>query len=725
MKFWSKLSIKVKLIAMTSAIIMSLVVGGLYEANKLVEAAKQKIAESLSNVAEEVNKAIQAQFFERYSDVQAFAGNDVVRSLNKDRIPEALDFYTQLYGIYDLILVVDAQGNYVASNTRDIQGNEVDRKKLAQVDFSKASWFQSVMKGQFTSQADRGLEGTYVEFYGLDSWQELAFGKETFGTGFSAPIKDSNGRVVGVITNRANPKWIDDVFKDVYTSLQAYDYKSASALLVDDTGTLLFEHDPSVNTNGKNEIFRNLDIVLKMNFIQSGYEPIIRAVKGERGVMSAYHTGRKTQQLVAFEPLDGPKFVSSIPANIVVRADEDEVYAKHNAVIRNMVIVFAIMGLLALALAVWFSSVMSKSIMVTVTDLLKASNELTDASSKIAAQSTELSEAATEQAAAIQETMSAVDEIGATVEKNAESAQKSKMVSSYSRQSAEKGKSEMENMMEAISQISQSNEELASRMNESTKQISEIVRLINEIGNKTKVINEIVFQTKLLSFNASVEAARAGEYGKGFAVVAEEVGNLAQMSGNAAKEISEMLENSIRQVEKIVSETQGQITGLVSNSKSKIEYGIETARSCETALDDILKNAAEVDALINEIAQASTEQANGIREISKAVGQLDVVTQQNTAVSQQSSAAAEQLSVQAVDLNEVVNTLKSLVQGKDSHAKSQEQRSARSERKPHGSGRVLAMKKKEKYSSPASPLKKAAGLDIEVPDANDPRFEDV
>lgn len=725
MKFWSKLSIKVKLIAMTSTIILSLVAGALIQANHLVEASKENIADSFSNVAEEVSKAIQAQFFERYGDIQAFAANDTVKSLSKDRIPQALDFYTQLYGIYDLILVVDAQGNYVASNTMDVQGNEVDRKKLAQVDFSKASWFQSVMKGDFTAQADRGFTGTYVEFYGLDSWKELAYGKESFGSGFSAPIKDNNGKIVGVITNRANTKWVDDVFKDVYTTLQAFDYKSASALLVDDNGTLLFEHDPSVNTNGKNEAFRNLDIVLKLNYIQSGYEPVKKASAGERGVMSAYHTRRETQQLVAFQPLDGPKFISSIPVNIVVRADEDEVYAKLNAEVQHMLILFSVMGSLALALAVWFSTVMSKSILSTVTELSKASNEVTDASSKIAAQSTELSEAATEQAAAIQETMSAVDEIGATVEKNAESAQKSKMVSSHSRQSAEKGKSEMENMMEAISQISHSNEELANRMSESTKQISEIVRLINDIGNKTKVINEIVFQTKLLSFNASVEAARAGEYGKGFAVVAEEVGNLAQMSGNAAKEISEMLESSIRQVEKIVSETQGQITGLVSNSKSKIEYGNETAKSCDTALDDILKNAAEVDALINEIAQASTEQANGIREISKAVGQLDIVTQQNTAVSQQSSAAAEQLSAQAVDLNEVVNTLTSIVQGQSGQSTAHNPRYSGTPQKSREPGRVLAMKKKERPSAPSAPLKKAAGHDIEVPDANDPRFEDV
>ena len=81
----------------------------------------------------------------------------------------------------------------------------------------------------------------------------------------------------------------------------------------------------------------------------------------------------------------------------------------------------------------------------------------------------------------------------------------------------------------------------------------EILGYIKSIEEKTKVINDIVFQTKLLSFNASVEAARAGEQGKGFAVVAEEVGNLATMSGTSAEEISKLLESSISHIESIPS----------------------------------------------------------------------------------------------------------------------------------------------------------------------------
>lgn len=94
-------------------------------------------------------------------------------------------------------------------------------------------------------------------------------------------------------------------------------------------------------------------------------------------------------------------------------------------------------------------------------------------------------------------------------------------------------------------EIDSSNKELVKEIERNNTELTKITNMISEINEKTQVINDIVFQTKLLSFNASVEVVRAGEHGKGFAVVAEEVGNLASMSGKASLDISEMLETSI------------------------------------------------------------------------------------------------------------------------------------------------------------------------------------
>jgi len=265
------------------------------------------------------------------------------------------------------------------------------------------------------------------------------------------------------------------------------------------------------------------------------------------------------------------------------------------------------------------------------------------------------------------------------------------------------------------------------QMEESNKEFAEIVKVISAIGEKTKVINDIVFQTKLLSFNASVEAARAGEHGKGFAVVAEEVGNLASMSGKAATEISEMLGHSIKKVESIVESTQSKIKTLVEKGKEKLSSGIKTAEKCDVALDEVLENVAKVDEMISEIATASKEQSRGIQEITGAMSQLDQANQQNTDISQNSSVAATQLSRQAADLKEVVAQLMLLIEGdkENSHM----QGSSDTNSRPVESRNVVAFKRganAEMRKVPSSlGSKKVVGSDEKIPSANDPRFEEV
>ena len=177
------------------------------------------------------------------------------------------------------------------------------------------------------------------------------------------------------------------------------------------------------------------------------------------------------------------------------------------------------------------------------------------------------------------------------------------------------------------------------------------------------MINDIVFQTKLLSFNASVEAARAGENGKGFAVVAEEVGNLARVSGEAATEISGMLDTSIQTVERIVHDTKVKVDKLLTEGKTKVEYGSAVARNCGEILEEIVTNVKVTSDMALEISNASVEQSQGISEITKAMGQLDVVTQDNSHTSQELSNVADNLNNNAVELEKVVSDLLKTVNG--------------------------------------------------------------
>lgn len=181
--------------------------------------------------------------------------------------------------------------------------------------------------------------------------------------------------------------------------------------------------------------------------------------------------------------------------------------------------------------------------------------------------------------------------------------------------------------------------------------------MIRDIDTKTRVINDIVFQTKLLSFNASVEAARAGEHGKGFAVVAEEVGNLAQMSGTAAKEISSMLADNITQVEKMINNTRESVGRLIQENKNIIDRGSKKAVHCGEAFGQMKTEVDGIQSLISQITNATQEQARGIQEISKAIAQIDSGLSKNTKASSEVSAVSADLNHQNVELTNAAHTL--------------------------------------------------------------------
>jgi methyl-accepting chemotaxis protein len=348
------------------------------------------------------------------------------------------------------------------------------------------------------------------------------------------------------------------------------------------------------------------------------------------------------------------------------------------------------------------------------TDIMVNLQKLSDAGSSVSSH-------ASEQAAALQQTVSSIDEISAMVKKNAENAKKSQEFSEKSRQTATRGKQTVSEMITSIEEISQSNEQITQQIETSNKEISDIVKLISEIGNKTKVINDIVFQTKLLSFNASVEAARAGEHGKGFAVVAEEVGNLAQMSGNAAKEISQMLEGSIQKVEAIVNATRSKVDRLVIAGKDKVSTGTATAKKCGEVLDEIVNFVSDVNQMINEITTASDEQSIGVQEITKAMAQLDQLTQENAVAAKETSMTTLNLTNQAENLRDTATRLGESLWGGSPQTVHLE---SKAKQKVATQANVIPFKGKSPVASPTRALAKVSG-DSDIPKENDPRFEDT
>ncbi len=245
----------------------------------------------------------------------------------------------------------------------------------------------------------------------------------------------------------------------------------------------------------------------------------------------------------------------------------------------------------------------------------EAVEQVNEGAMQVSDNSQSVSQGATEQASSLQEISASMTEINSQARSNAENTEQAQAISEQTKSAADSGHERMQRMMESINNI-----------NVASKEISKII----------KAIDEIAFQTNLLSLNAAVEAARAGVHGKGFAVVAEEVRNLAQRSAKAARETAELIEGSV----------------------NKAREGMDIANATSEALGEIISGITKSKDLIDEIAVASREQVSGIEQTTLALGQIDKVTQANTASAEESAAASEELSGQAQTLKQVIARFK-------------------------------------------------------------------
>lgn len=248
----------------------------------------------------------------------------------------------------------------------------------------------------------------------------------------------------------------------------------------------------------------------------------------------------------------------------------------------------------------------------TMQDIRQAAETITGAATEISAGNTDLSSRTEQQASNLEETASSMEELAGTVRQNSDNSRQANVLAAKAAEVAVNGGQLIDQVVSMMSSI-----------NESAQKIADIIG----------VIDGIAFQTNILALNAAVEAARAGEQGRGFAVVAAEVRTLAQRSANAAKDIK----------------------ALISDSVGRIRSGNELADRSGSTMKDVVTAIKRVNDIMAEIAAASVEQATGLDEISKAVNQMDDMTQQNAALVEQAAAAAESLLSQAEQLTTQVS----------------------------------------------------------------------
>ncbi len=251
----------------------------------------------------------------------------------------------------------------------------------------------------------------------------------------------------------------------------------------------------------------------------------------------------------------------------------------------------------------------------TMMQISQSASQVASGSEQVSNGAQALSQGATQQASSVEELAATINEISDKVNQNADSA----------RQANKKAGS-------VSAEMNVSNE----KMQQMIEAMGDITNCSNEIGKIIKTIEDIAFQTNILALNAAVEAARAGSAGKGFAVVADEVRNLASKSAEASQNTSALIENSLKAVE------------------NGTHIADETARSLLQAVNDV----SEMTAIIGQISEASSLQADSIAQITMGIDQISSVVQTNSATAQESAAASEELSSQSQLMKSLVGRFK-------------------------------------------------------------------
>jgi hypothetical protein len=252
-------------------------------------------------------------------------------------------------------------------------------------------------------------------------------------------------------------------------------------------------------------------------------------------------------------------------------------------------------------------SAMQTSLAKTVGSVRQCALGVSTASVEIALGNSDLSARTESQAASLQEAAASMEQLNAQVQQNADHAREaSELVASAARVAGRGG--------EVVGQVV----ETMKGINASSREISDIIAIIDSIA----------FQTNILALNAAVEAARAGEQGRGFAVVATEVRELAGRSAQAAR----------------------QIKTLISASVERVVHGSSQVDEAGATMNELVKSMLEACELVEQISQASQQQALGVAQMGEAVTNMDQVTQQNAAMVEQIAAAAASLRDQADEL---------------------------------------------------------------------------
>lgn len=576
------------------------------------EKSKQK---NLETIGYSISHLIGQSFWNHYNSLKILSSNLNLTNLTQQELQNKLNREVNQHDNWDLLLVVDPQGNYISSSTFDQFGKTVDTNALRSQNYSNTIWHQSVINNHFSEDSEKKLTGVFVEVLTADPLLNRAYSSLRNASTFSAPIKNSTNQIIAVVTARVNSRWIMHPVQGFIEKITQSSSKESSLFAKDLNIALLNSSSNSIieiNSNQpSNFILDSYSYGLSQvsydeESKQSNYNDNDETLTVTLSELNQHKTGLiKTEgssewQNFALIPVKTNSILPAINWKLLLRQSTQSIFNAKNEFGLITLLFIAILGISLIFGQIIISTSHGKELKEITDNLFQESRKLTNSKNIFENYNSHFSQVAQTHTSAIEAATKSISEVTDQIHHDVTMAEKASSHFEEISSLTEHTQKGMNELIQAMKSIQDSNQ-----------RIEALVKIIEEIGEKTEIIDDIVFKTQLLSFNASVEAERAGEHGRGFSVVAQEVGNLAQLSGKAATEIASIVKNSIKEANLVSKE-----------NKERVTVGEHLTKDTYKSISSVMQKLQIIFEITEKLGASSKEHGTGLSDVTKILGSI-------------------------------------------------------------------------------------------------------
>ncbi len=639
--FWRALSLRSKLLFLTLAGLITLAVFAFMQMNQSFQARQATIKSEFKTRAGMAAQTISTLFFERYTDVQAFALNSVFQSGQKESITSFLNSVVSIYQAYDAIVFVDKDGRFVASNNRTFDGRALDSKVMEGRSFADTPWFARAFKGEWSEDKRRGYTGTFVEDLQIDPVSSALFTTPQQGMSFSRSVVDGEGRVIGVLSARASLRFVENELLSIFMGMQAASMRSAQIVLLNKEG--LVGAEAALESVGeKGALKRNTDRILRWNMAtQQGQTAAQDVVSGKSGAIVENDRIARIERLWGYSPLKDYRFPEMLNWSVVISATTEDVMSD---VLGQRKFFYPLLGLFVLLFGLTGYGV-ARSL----------AREYLELSAKLKDETLRLVEAG--------------DELGGTLAKvSGQEKEHAGLVNRMIQQGKEVSEhaqdhstalldcaAEVRNALTEIQAQQRSAEDCLSELRQASLNIQEMSRLnslVSEMKSRVAALNDVVFKVQLVGFNATIEANRAGQSGRGFAGVAQEIQSFSESTEQIASELSEFVTRIQAQTDELI----GAVNTRVDGAEKIISEATRHSGKAEKSLPVV----AEV---METSAQSLRNQDETLRFVAEAVEAVDSTMRRSSVMTSDLNRRMNEVRDQIYSIEDIVQDFGHAVRG--------------------------------------------------------------